>query len=551
MNVLPLRMKHNLWALIVFCTILPLSGQSQAIDSIDVLNNKTYPYQYTGQSSDGRYIGYLRENISSEPSTSDIKRLDRETGRVDGVPGITFELLGDAAADLHEDGNRQIWLQRDTASEEVSLQLYFYNTGNQVRLIPETDLSEWIRPRYTHQFDEIYLIEDRTLVWNNILRLSRDVLFVNPDSIAVERVEPFIPDEAPFGSYLASDIVVSRDGRSVVFNMYDVYCADDCYYFGKNYLSHYNRDSGEHIVIKQLDEFPSVDLVAASADGNTVVYAEYFGSVINRFSVDTGELQSFDITSRITWLDVSPDGSTVVVELDPESDHRSNFFSDGRKESGRFTIEGLGTDAQLVQMDRQTSIVSLNLDTFKSNILNKLTSTQLLDARPVGFSHDGEQFLLYSDAPLQPSERFNRYLLTAHDLNRTYIADSSISGLWYDRTKQSQGFSIQTAPDSSDSRGQVVVFWYTFDADGSPLWLIVQGHLEGNSFSGEAYRYRSDGFGPDPATGNALGELFGTLTFEFSSCNDATVTYQTDVPGYSSGSLNLTRLSFQNGVGCL
>ena len=44
-------------------------------------------------------------------------------------------------------------------------------------------------------------------------------------------------------------------------------------------------------------------------------------------------------------------------------------------------------------------------------------------------------------------------------------------GLWWDPTKSGHGFEIFNAV------GELSIFWYTYDANGSPVWYTAQGSL--------------------------------------------------------------------------
>jgi hypothetical protein len=58
-------------------------------------------------------------------------------------------------------------------------------------------------------------------------------------------------------------------------------------------------------------------------------------------------------------------------------------------------------------------------------------------------------------------------------------------GLWWDATHSGSGFEIHTAP------GQLFVVWYTYRADGSPVWYTAQGALSApGKFAAPLLRHR-------------------------------------------------------------
>jgi len=90
---------------------------------------------------------------------------------------------------------------------------------------------------------------------------------------------------------------------------------------------------------------------------------------------------------------------------------------------------------------------------------------------------------------------------------------SGISGSWYDRDRDGEGFMIDIAAE-----GVVAVSFYTYDTTGNQLWLIGSGHVDGNTF--EIAFYSTDG----AVYGDAFDPLdvnrhpWGTGTFMFDGC---------------------------------
>lgn len=77
-------------------------------------------------------------------------------------------------------------------------------------------------------------------------------------------------------------------------------------------------------------------------------------------------------------------------------------------------------------------------------------------------------------------------------------------------------------------QGQTIfATWYTYDADGSPLWLVVTApRVEADVYRGDLYRTTGppfDAFRFDPA--RVVATKVGSATFTFRSGNDATFAY--------------------------
>ena len=58
-----------------------------------------------------------------------------------------------------------------------------------------------------------------------------------------------------------------------------------------------------------------------------------------------------------------------------------------------------------------------------------------------------------------------------------YLITSGISGTWYDKSHDGEGFMIDVA-----SGGVVVVSFYTYDTTGRQFWVIGSGQVNGNTF---------------------------------------------------------------------
>lgn len=76
--------------------------------------------------------------------------------------------------------------------------------------------------------------------------------------------------------------------------------------------------------------------------------------------------------------------------------------------------------------------------------------------------------------------------------------------------------------------------WFTYDLDGSPLWLVVTAHKTGPGiYSGDLYRTagaRFDAFNP----ANVVSTKVGTATLTFANGNSATFDYMAQVAGMPS-----------------
>lgn len=123
-----------------------------------------------------------------------------------------------------------------------------------------------------------------------------------------------------------------------------------------------------------------------------------------------------------------------------------------------------------------------------------------------------------------------------------YRPGPALSGSWFDPARSGEGFVLQVLPD-----GKALVFWFTYPPagmSGEQAWLIAQdGRVEGSRlvFS-EVLRPVGGKFGAGFDESAIRREPWGSLSFEFQDCGQATVHYQ-GPPGWGNGTRNLVRLS--------
>ena len=122
-----------------------------------------------------------------------------------------------------------------------------------------------------------------------------------------------------------------------------------------------------------------------------------------------------------------------------------------------------------------------------------------------------------------------------------------ITGNWFDPSESGHGFSIEVLPGN-----QMLAEWYVFAPNGGPVWIVATGPITGNTAVVQGYQAVGPG-GRFPPNFNPIqlqGQLWGTLTFTFTDCNNGQVSWQSVVAGYASGSIPITRLTIPAGLTC-
>ena len=120
-------------------------------------------------------------------------------------------------------------------------------------------------------------------------------------------------------------------------------------------------------------------------------------------------------------------------------------------------------------------------------------------------------------------------------------------GNWFVPARSGEGWFIEDLPD-----GRMLIYWFTFDTAGNPLWLIGQGERTAqNTLGVDAYRVRGTHFGNDFDPAALRQERWGRMEFDFLDCNRARFRYAATDAAYGSGEYQAQRLTELAGAPCL
>ncbi len=129
----------------------------------------------------------------------------------------------------------------------------------------------------------------------------------------------------------------------------------------------------------------------------------------------------------------------------------------------------------------------------------------------------------------------------------TSISESlaGISGSWFDPSHDGEGWLIEILSDTL-----ALVYWFTYDSSGKQAWFTGVGDIDGNTISVELLLPKGAEFGPgfDPETVDFV--TWGTAEFSYDGCDGGSMTYNSNLAGYGSGSLTLKRLARLAEVSC-
>lgn len=120
-----------------------------------------------------------------------------------------------------------------------------------------------------------------------------------------------------------------------------------------------------------------------------------------------------------------------------------------------------------------------------------------------------------------------------------------MAGSWYNPDQSGHGITLEILKDDV-----VLLYWFTFDDQGNPAWIIAQGESEGTSAILTATLVSGGRFPPDFDPADIDKQDWGEISLSFSDCHGGHMAWQSDLPGFSDGDMGLVRLSAPAGRPC-
>jgi hypothetical protein len=132
-------------------------------------------------------------------------------------------------------------------------------------------------------------------------------------------------------------------------------------------------------------------------------------------------------------------------------------------------------------------------------------------------------------------------------VNATVSITNGFTGNWFDASQSGHGFSIEVLPGN-------VMFaeWYVFAPSGGQSWIVATGPIAGDTAVLQGFQPVGPGgvFPPKYDPTQVQNELWGSITFVFTDCNNGFVSWQPTAQGYTGGSLPISRLTMPAGLSC-
>lgn len=109
-------------------------------------------------------------------------------------------------------------------------------------------------------------------------------------------------------------------------------------------------------------------------------------------------------------------------------------------------------------------------------------------------------------------------------------------GMWFNPDRSGHGIDLQQAGN------QLIVTWFTYGPDGTPVWYQASGPFSGETWEADLLRYRFD-----HGDNEAEGEIVGTATLTFETGASATFAWDLAPIGQGAGSEPFEPLLFGEG----
>jgi len=126
-----------------------------------------------------------------------------------------------------------------------------------------------------------------------------------------------------------------------------------------------------------------------------------------------------------------------------------------------------------------------------------------------------------------------------------FAISPGISGSWGDPAHDGEGWLLEILPN-----GLAVGAWFSYDPQGNQAWFLDPTTVQGDSLTFDLVMPAGSDFGPTFDPDEINEQPWGTATITFDSCNSASVSYDSLLEGYGSGSQSLVRITQPAGLAC-
>jgi hypothetical protein len=255
----------------------------------------------------------------------------------------------------------------------------------------------------------------------------------------------------------------------------------------------------------------------------------------------SGSMNVFESTMRSTCFRVSP-GATYAFGGKAAGQVAFAAYPDGTMTCSAYTgTQCTGTAQPLGSLDmpsKERSFTAYSAPTSQlppdaGSVQCDVSARTVIWESPIGVSEWFDDLFFTSAAPA---------LLPV-------TIDGYMSGNWYNPGQSGHGFQLEF----TDQAQTLLAIWFTYaPSGGAQKWIFAQGpyDLTKASVTVPAQLLDAPAFPPQFDPGTVTRTPWGTLTFTFTDCDHGSVSWNSTVPGYGSGSMPISRLTRIAGTSC-
>ncbi len=139
-------------------------------------------------------------------------------------------------------------------------------------------------------------------------------------------------------------------------------------------------------------------------------------------------------------------------------------------------------------------------------------------------------------------------LFSVASTSQALVVTREFSASWYDPAHPGHGFNVEVV--GSDSNKTMVLYWYTYDAQGNASWVFGTGPVQNNGATISALTAKGGNSSGTFNPANVQLIDWGTINVRFSDCNNGSVNFVPRAGSLSSGTLAISRLTQLHNTDC-
>jgi hypothetical protein len=264
--------------------------------------------------------------------------------------------------------------------------------------------------------------------------------------------------------------------------------------------------------------------------------------------LSTNTYQTLQSNHSGSWYNSSQDGHGLVVEILPNQVAVIYWYVYDNQGNQLWLVGAGQYDEHGVQASMTASEGAFFPPNFDSNQVNKYFWGT------INLKFTSEHTLSYTWKPKLNSE-YSAGALNMEQLTQLINADSVLtdhpevaySGSWFNPEQDGHGLVVEVLPN-----GVGLIYWYVFDQDGNPIWLLGSGLFNEQSIDVEFSTVSGAMFPPAFDSHDLLPSYWGTATLNFNDCNSGLFSWQPEANNtqFTAGQMNVQRLTSLSDLNC-